>query len=220
MIKHFKILGLSTILVATLLLSGCSSEDYATTNKISASALQGKQITIPLSGVNIGTPTYNSLYHIIKYPNHGIVSILGETLIYTPSKAYEGSDEVRLEYSIESKADYHLVNVSITVKDINFKPVIFGKPTTIITLGEAYNFKPIVMDDDPQDILTFSIANKPKWASFSMVTGILNGNASLVGGKKSEDTGSTSYFFNDISITVTDGIESKVLDTFAIEVVQ
>jgi len=228
MTKHFKTLGLSTILAATLLLSGCSSEDYATTNKISASAMQGKQLTIPLGGVSIDEPvdentttsTGISLYNITKHPKHGSASVLGETLTYTPNKTYEGSDEVRLEYGTESKADYHLVTVSITVKDINFAPTISGKPTTVIALGEAYNFKPTAMDDDPQDTLTFSIANKPKWATFSTATGTLDGNASLDGGKKSEDAGNTSRFFNDVSITVTDGIESKTLDTFAIEVLQ
>ena len=48
----------------------------------------------------------------------------------------------------------------------NQPPVISGSPATSVTIGQAYNFTPTASDPEGQP-LTFSIANRPAWASFS-----------------------------------------------------
>jgi hypothetical protein len=53
-------------------------------------------------------------------------------------------------------------------------PRISGVPATSITVGKTYYFKPTATDSD-RNKLTYSIANKPGFASFSSTTGELRG---------------------------------------------
>jgi len=53
-------------------------------------------------------------------------------------------------------------------------PRISGTPATSVVVGQVYRFKPTATDADGNK-LTFSIANKPDWASFSTTTGELVG---------------------------------------------
>ena len=78
--------------------------------------------------------------------------------------------------------------------DANQAPVISGTPATSVMQGTAYSFQPTASDAD-SDPLTFSIANRPSWATFSTTTGRLQGTpaASNVGA------------FNNIVISVSDG---------------
>ena len=85
---------------------------------------------------------------------------------------------------------------------------ISGSPATQVTVGSAYNFKPST-NASSGTALTFSIQNKPTWASFSTSTGTLSGTptASQVG---------TS---SNIVISVTDGTQTSSLAAFSIKVV-
>src|SRR5690348_1163254 len=56
----------------------------------------------------------------------------------------------------------------------NSPPTISGSPATSVVVGKAYSFKPGASDRDGNK-LTFYIANKPSWASFSSTTGALTG---------------------------------------------
>src|SRR5262245_13392905 len=47
----------------------------------------------------------------------------------------------------------------------NSAPTISGAPAAQVTVNQAYSFKPTAADAD-NNTLTFSIANKPAWASF------------------------------------------------------
>src|SRR6476620_527789 len=53
-------------------------------------------------------------------------------------------------------------------------PRITGTPATSMTVGQSYSFTPKATDADGNK-LTFSIANRPAWASFSSATGQLWG---------------------------------------------
>jgi hypothetical protein len=89
----------------------------------------------------------------------------------------------------------------------NRAPTISGAPATSLTTGQTYSFQPTATDPDGQT-LTFSIANRPAWASFNTSTGRLTGTPS------SAQTGT----FAGISITVTDGTASASLPAFSITV--
>jgi hypothetical protein len=84
-------------------------------------------------------------------------------------------------------------------------PTITGTPSTSGTVGTAYAFTPTARDPNG-DPLTFSIANKPSWASFSTSTGKLAGTPTTAG---------TS---SGITIKVSDGTTSASLAPFAIVV--
>jgi len=85
----------------------------------------------------------------------------------------------------------------------NRAPVISGTPATSVTENTAYSFKPVASDADG-DKLTFSIAKKPAWASFSSSTGRLSGTPG------NSHVGTTS----GIVISVSDGSVSRSLPAF------
>ena len=91
----------------------------------------------------------------------------------------------------------------------NRAPSISGSPATTAYVGKAYFFAPKASDPDG-DNLTFKIAKKPVWATFSSVTGSLSG------------TPSSSHIgtYSNIVISVSDGRVTKSLPAFSIKVVQ
>ncbi|MGE0030113.1 MAG: putative Ig domain-containing protein [Steroidobacteraceae bacterium] len=91
----------------------------------------------------------------------------------------------------------------------NRAPTISGTPPTSLVVGQAYNFQPTASDPDG-DALTFSIQNRPTWASFNSSTGRLNGTPGA------GDVGQ----FTNVRITVSDGHAQASLNTFSIAVNQ
>src|SRR5690606_23966575 len=76
----------------------------------------------------------------------------------------------------------------------NRAPTISGSPATSVQATRAYSFTPSASDAD-NDRLTYSIVNRPTWASFSTSTGRLSGTPS------SSQVGT----YANIIITVSDG---------------
>lgn len=64
---------------------------------------------------------------------------------------------------------------SVTVSNVNDAPVIAGSPATRVDEDTLYSFTPTASDIDVGDSLSFSIQNRPGWASFNTVTGELRG---------------------------------------------
>jgi hypothetical protein len=89
----------------------------------------------------------------------------------------------------------------------NTVPVISGSPAGSVQSNASYAFQPNAMDDDG-NVLAFSIANKPGWASFNDTTGRLGGIPA------DGDTGA----YNNIVISVTDGLDTANLPAFSIQV--
>lgn len=89
----------------------------------------------------------------------------------------------------------------------NRAPTISGTPPNTVVAGQAYSFRPSASDPDG-DTLTFSIQNRPGWASFSTSTGTLSGtpSASQVG------------TYSNIVIKASDGKASASLPAFGITV--
>ncbi len=91
----------------------------------------------------------------------------------------------------------------------NRAPSISGTPATTAFVGKAYLFQPKASDPDGNK-LTYKIARKPGWTTFSSSTGRLTGTPS------SSQIGS----YSNIVISVSDGIVTKSLPAFTIKVVQ
>jgi hypothetical protein len=87
----------------------------------------------------------------------------------------------------------------------NNAPTISGLPATVAMQGVQYTFQPTANDTDG-DVLTFSIMNRPAWATFTTSNGRLQGTPGTVG----TTTG--------IVISVTDGEDSAALAAFSIAV--
>jgi Putative Ig domain len=83
---------------------------------------------------------------------------------------------------------------------------ISGSPSTTATVGQSYSFTPTSTGTG----LTFSIQNKPSWASFNTSTGMLSGTPAM------GDIGSDA----SITISVSNGSGSASLTAFNITVNQ
>jgi len=86
-------------------------------------------------------------------------------------------------------------------------PTISGTPATTATVGVAYSFQPSASGAN-SGTLTYSIANKPSWATFSATSGQLSGTPAA--GDVGTDAG--------IVITVAHGNASASLAAFTITV--
>ncbi|MBF0439716.1 MAG: hypothetical protein HQL93_11425, partial [Magnetococcales bacterium] len=103
----------------------------------------------------------------------------------------------------------HTANTLSGVKNatVNLPPVINGVPANVVAENTSYSFTPSATDQDSAN-LTFSIQNKPSWATFNATTGTLNGTPGF------SDSGN----YTNIIISVTDGLATVTLPTFSIVV--
>ncbi len=86
-------------------------------------------------------------------------------------------------------------------------PTISGTPGTSVQAGQAYSFTPTA-NSASGSALSFSVQNKPAWATFSIATGQLSGTP----------TSSNVGTFANIIISVSDGKTSAALPAFSIAV--
>lgn len=94
-----------------------------------------------------------------------------------------------------------------TPDPVNRAPTISGTPATTVTTGIAYAFQPDAVDPDG-NALTYSIDNRPSWATFSTTTGRLSGTPAA--GNVGTTTG--------IVIRVSDGLVATALPAFNLQV--
>ncbi|HKZ73947.1 MAG TPA: putative Ig domain-containing protein [Steroidobacteraceae bacterium] len=87
----------------------------------------------------------------------------------------------------------------------NTAPTITGTPDVSILVGQQYTFQPQATDAE-NDPVTFTIANKPDWATFDTATGRLTGTP----------TAANIGVHESIEITVTDGRATSALPQFAV----
>jgi hypothetical protein len=85
---------------------------------------------------------------------------------------------------------------------------ISGSPATQVAAGKSYAFQPTT-NAPSGSALTFSIQNRPVWATFIAGTGMLSGTP----------TASQTGTYSNIVISVSDGVQSVALAPFSIKVV-
>jgi Fibronectin type III domain len=89
----------------------------------------------------------------------------------------------------------------------NLAPTLSGNPAGTVNVGVAYAFSPSARDPEGAT-LSFSIQNKPAWASFSAANGALTGTPTAA------DVGTTS----NIIISTSDGTQTVALPAFSLTV--
>ena len=125
----------------------------------------------------------------------------------SPGTSHAGSYE-NIQISVsDGSASAALGAFSIAVSNANQAPVISGSPAASVEEGSSYSFSPTAIDPDG-DSQSFSIINRPSWASFNTSTGKLSG------------TPGTSHAgsYENIQISVSDGSASAALGAFSIAV--
>ena len=154
-------------------------------------------------------PDGNTLtYSIVNRPSWATFSSATGRLSGTPGSANVGTTSNIVISVSDGTVSASLPAFSIAVQGGNSAPTISGTPATSATVGVAYAFQPTASDPDG-NTLTYSIANRPAWASFSTTTGRLSGTPS------STYAGTTA---SNIVISVSDGTVSASLPAFSIAV--
>ncbi len=153
------------------------------------------------------------LFSITGQPAWASFSSSTGLLSGTPSSANVGTYPNIVVSVSDGKTSVALPAFTISVTAIppapptNTPPKITGTPSTSVQAGSPYSFQPAASDADG-NALTFSIANKPAWATFSTATGHLSGTPA---------TASVGTYSN-ITISVSDGKVSVSLPAFSIRV--
>jgi len=155
-------------------------------------------------------PDGNTLvYSITGKPTWLNFSTTTGRLTGTPAAANVGTSSMTISVS-DGTVMASLPTFSLTVvAAANLPPVISGAPITTVTAGQAYSFQPTASDPEGAT-LTFSVTNKPTWATFNTTNGRLSGTPAAA------DVGSVS----GIVISASDGTNSASLAAFAISVTQ
>ncbi len=127
----------------------------------------------------------------------------------TPTTAAQGVHVDIVIRVSDGRQTAELAPFDIEVGPGNVAPTIAGAPPTAAREGQAYDFRPAAADADG-DPLTFTIANRPSWASFNAGTGRLSGTPAA---------GSVGVYAN-VTIRVSDGRLVATLPAFSIAVEQ
>jgi hypothetical protein len=127
----------------------------------------------------------------------------------TPTAAAEGVHVDIVIRVSDGKLTAELPAFAIEVAPGNAAPTISGTPPTSAREGQAYSFRPTAADPDG-DPLSFTIANRPPWATFDPQTGRLFGTPGV---------GSVGTYA-DIKIRVSDGTLVTALPAYSITVEQ
>ncbi len=190
-----------------------AARDQAPNPSNAAPAISGAPATTVVAGnaymfVPTATDANNEklTFSIANRPQWATFSTANGQLSGTPTQAQVGtSSNIRITVS-DGKASASLAPFSIQVQaPPNRAPTISGTPTASVVAGTAYSFKPTASDPDG-DTLSYSIANKPAWATFSIATGQLSGTPPSAGSHPG------------IIISVSDGKTSAALAAFTLAV--
>jgi hypothetical protein len=176
-----------------------------------------------ISGTPATTATVGTTYSFQPSATDADGNTLGYTIANRPSWATFSTTTGRLTGTPTATGTFS--NIVIGVSDgrvttslpafsisvsgsSNRAPVISGTPARSVNAGSAYSFRPTASDPDG-NTLTYSIANRPSWATFNTTSGQLSGtpSASQVG------------TYSNITISVSDGRATTSLAAFAISVV-
>jgi hypothetical protein len=222
-----RICGRHVVLAAlsALVLAGCGSEAVES-NAGGAGNLPPIIAGTPPTTLQAGTPyTFTPqasdpngdplTFSAANLPSWATLNATTGAMTGTPTEANVGmTSMITIEVS-DSKASAQLPAFRIQVTSAanvppptNSPPTIAGTPATTATVGQPYTFTP-VGDDANDDTLTFSIQNKPTWATFTAATGQLSGTPATT------NIGTTS----NIVITVSDGTANAALAAFNLQVV-
>ena len=162
------------------------------------------------------TPTAKSAsgkalsFSVQNKPSWAAFSIASGQLSGTPASSSMGTYSSIVISASDGTSTASLSPFAITVSAAATGatgPTISGTPSTSVAAGSAYSFQPSATDAAGKT-LTYSITNKPAWASFNAATGALTGTP------QASNAGS----YSGIGISVSDGTATASLAAFSITV--
>ena len=178
------------------------------TGSPAVSVAQDATYSFTPTGADVDTNT-TLTFGIVNKPSWADFNTINGTLSGKPTNADVGTTAGIVISVSDSNLSTALPAFNLSVTNVNDAPTINGSPLTSVNEGTAYHFEPEASDIDANSTLTFSISNKPNWATFDNSNGALNGTPS------SEHIGDT----NNIIISVSDSELSSSLPPFTISVI-
>ncbi len=145
-------------------------------------------------------------FSIAHVPSWATFSTTTGQLSGTPTSAQTGTDSNIIISASNGTSSASLTPFTITVTAPD-APKISGTPATHVTAGQTYGFQPMATDPEGKR-LTFSMVNRPAWASFNTTTGELSGTPTTT------EVGS----YPSVGISVSNGTLSAALAQFSITV--
>jgi hypothetical protein len=147
-------------------------------------------------------------YSIENKPSWATFTTTDGQLTGTPRNSDVGTSSNITISVFDSTVTTNLTIFNLKVTNTNDAPTITGTPNTTVAEDSTYSFTPVGADVDQGDTSTYSIQNKPTWATFTTTTGQLTGTP------RNENVGTS----NTILISVSDGTATATLSTFSITV--
>jgi Putative Ig domain len=161
-----------------------------------------------------GPPDRTLVFSITHKPSWAAFSTSTGHLSGTPTASNLGTDS-NIEIAVSDGRrratlpafNLHVLAATATTTTTTPAPTISGTPATSVTAGSPYSFTPTASGPSGMT-LSYSVKNKPSWATFSIASGLLSGTPS------SSQTGP----YSGIVISVSDGQASSALPAFSITV--
>jgi len=147
-------------------------------------------------------------FRILNRPSWATLNANTGQLSGTPPNILKNYSNISISVSdgvSTAKTPYFYIRV--VPPDTYDKPSISGTPTTSVTAGSPYAFQPSATDPFYEP-LSFSVKNKPAWASFSIATGRLYGTP----------TKAQAGTYSSVQISTTNGKVASALPPFSITV--
>jgi hypothetical protein len=201
--------------LAGLLLLACSTPSLALhRGGLSIAGTPPASVTVGQSyaftpQVAITYQVHTLVFAIANKPAWASFSSTTGTLTGTPTSANVGNYSNIVISAGDGRHDYATLG-SFTIQVLasnSAPPVISGNPPPSVNAGNAYTFTPTATDPAGLPI-SFSVQNKPTWASFSIASGQLGGTP----------TTSQAGVYPNVVISASDGQKSAALPAFSITV--
>lgn len=195
----------TTLDLSALTLTDNDSASVTLVLSVDSGSLANRDGNGTFSSVTVSNSGTNSLTLAGSVAN--LTSYVASNVRFTPVANSTASVTLTLTPS-DNDGTGTIQTLSIIVNNINDVPIISGSPASTVNEGETYRFIPIVSDIDNSSF-TFSVSNKPAWASFDSASGELSGTPGLT------DAG----LYSNIVIRVNDGASQVALPPFSITVI-
>lgn len=147
-------------------------------------------------------------FKILNKPSWATLNAKTGQLSGTPPKIIKNYPNISISVTdgvSTTKTPYFIIRV--VAANTWDKPIISGSPATSVTAGSPYAFQPSASDPFYEP-LSFSVKNKPAWASFSIATGRLYGTP----------TKAQAGTYSGVQISTTNGKVASALPAFNITV--
>ncbi|PCK07792.1 MAG: hypothetical protein COA42_12470 [Alteromonadaceae bacterium] len=118
----------------------------------------------------------SAVFSVTNQPSWASFNATTGALTGTPSNSDVGlNEDIVISVSDLAGAIANLPAFNISIVNTNDLPQISGSPALTVAEDTRYSFTPTVSDPDDDDNITFSVSNKPAWASLDITTGALTG---------------------------------------------